>query len=111
MKKINYLISILFVVGLMTVGCEKEDIDGENQKVSSESIVSNEPIVLSDLVGDWDFVSLEWNDTVFTGCDPNLLSEDRVYPTLSLYNLSEENMTVDVHDECDGNGPGALPSH
>ncbi len=51
MKKVIYLISILFALTLLTTSCEKED----------PVIPEPDGITINDLLGDWNFVSLNWN--------------------------------------------------
>ena len=99
MKKVTYLLTIMFAVALMSTSCEKDDP------------VVPDPVEITegDLVGDWDFYSLEFDldengtiepEEITFDCDVNL---DSYYlTTLSLHNMSTNKVTLD--DDCTPDG-------
>jgi hypothetical protein len=54
MKKVIYLISILFAVALLSTSCCKDD----------DPIIEDQ-ITVEDLLGDWNFVSLEFEGDIY----------------------------------------------
>jgi hypothetical protein len=84
MKNLNYLVSLMFAVVLMTASCSKDDV------VTPEV---PQGITTSDLTGNWDFVSLEFNGNTTYGCDAEL-NADYDLVTLSLKNVTASNMTL-----------------
>ncbi len=81
MKKVTYLMTILFAVVLMSTSCEKENVTPDNG------------ITVEDLVGDWYFQSLEFNGSVTYGCDADLnLNYDLI--TMDLKNVTTTKMTL-----------------
>ena len=76
-------------VALMSTSCCKDD-----------PVPDPVEITVSDLVGDWDFQSLEFNGEFYTGCDDDL--EDYFLTTLSLHDMSTSEVTLD--DDCTVDG-------
>ena len=90
MKKVTYLLTIMFAVVLMSTSCCEDD------PVVPDPV----EITTADLVGDWDFYSLEFNGELYTGCDVDLNSY--FLTTLSLYNMSTSEVTL--NDDCTEDG-------
>jgi hypothetical protein len=49
-------------------------------------------------VGDWDFVSLQFEGFTYTGCDP-ILTDDYYHVNLSLYDITESELNI--YDGCE----------
>lgn len=65
------------ILGLMFTACEKDD----------PIVPDPDEITVSDLVGDWRFVSLEFNGEIYTDCDFEL-NKDYGYVTLNFFNMT-----------------------
>ena len=91
MKNLTYLFSILFAVTLLSTSCEKDNT----------VVPEPEGITVQDLVGDWNFVSVEYNGTVYTECAPEL-SDLFALVDLNLLNVTET--TLAVYTTCGING-------
>jgi len=87
MKKVNYLLIMLFAVALMSTSCCKDD-----------PIPDPVEITVDDLVGDWDFVSLEFDGATYTDCAEVLTGSGYEYVKLSLFNVSTTELTL--YDGC-----------
>lgn len=83
MKQINYL---LLATILFFSNCSN---DNGVDEMLSKKIVN---ITEADLVGDWLFESLEFKDSIYSGCDEKLSSE------YNLLNLSFLDVTLSEHD-------------
>jgi len=85
MKKFTYVLALMFSLILMSTSCEK----------SNDTPIPN-AITTNDLVGNWNFTSLEFNGKTMTGCD---IALDLYYlTTLSLNSMTKT--TVIVKDAC-----------
>ena len=76
----------MFSLVLMTTSCCKDD-----------PIPDPVVITVDDLVGNWDFVSLDFNGTTYTDCAEVLTGSGYEYVTFSL-NVSESEIII--KDEC-----------
>jgi len=94
MKKVNYFLTILFAVALLSTSCEKDDSIVPVPEVP-------EGITTEDLVGHWDFVSLEIDGTTYTGCSEELRNIYGSYGSISLIILSTT--TLGISDPCGDN--------
>ena len=93
MKKVTYLLVIMFSLVLASTSCEKGD------EVTPEDEVTG--IQPSDIVGSWGFVSLEFNGETYTYCDTEL-NRDYDGVTLGIDNVTTTNMTL--YTNCVDNG-------
>ena len=82
MKKINYLFVLMLFVALVSGGCDKED--------NSPNPGGIQP---ADLVGNWDFQSLNFKGNLYTGCDADL-NEDYDMITMDWKNVSTTKLTI-----------------
>lgn len=84
------LVFLTLAVALLTVfsSCEKDDPVLPDDPDNNEDVVE-----ASDLVGDWDFVSLEFEGETYYGCDPHL-NQDYNLVTLRLLNVTETTLTM-----------------
>ena len=89
MKKVAYLMTLIFAVALMSTSCCKDD-----------PVPDPDEITTTDLVGNWNFQSLEFNDEFYTTCDADL--DSYFLTTLSLHNMSTSEVTLD--DDCVADG-------
>ena len=76
MKKLTYLFVLMFSLVLISTSCEKD------------SVVPDEGITLDELVGNWNFESLEFGGEVYTTCDVDL---NKIY---NLVTFNMENVTT-----------------
>lgn len=59
MKKVTYLLLVMFATVLLTTSCEKD-----------ETVTPEIPIItLEEFAGYWSFVSCEYNGTIYYNCD------------------------------------------
>lgn len=87
MKKVIYLISIIFAVALLSTSCEKDPIVPEPDEIT-----------VADLEGNWDFVSVFHDDILYTDCNQGLLNQGYQYVKLSLLNVTKTRLIL--FDEC-----------
>ena len=92
MKKLNYLLIVIFAIALMSNGCKKED----NNPTPDE-------IKPTDLVGDWYFQSLEFNGSLYTTCDKDL-NEQYDLITMDMTDVTTTTMTLSTDCLDDGEG-------
>lgn len=93
MRKAVYLLAIMFSLVLVSTSCEKGDEATPEEEVPTG-------IQPSDIVGNWGFVSLEFNGEVYTYCDTEL---NRDYGLVTL-NLSFTTSIMNVTSNCVDNG-------
>jgi hypothetical protein len=89
---------LLFGLFLMLIvsSCEESVVptpEDEDNNTETENKIKPQ-----DLVGDWDFVSLQFEGITYTGCDP-YLTDDYWYVTLSFYDVTESEMRL--YDGCE----------
>jgi hypothetical protein len=90
-----FIAAAILFIGLSS--CENEDPIDESEKEKDENVVQP-----ADLVGDWDFVSLEFEGETYYGCDPHL-NQDYALVTLKLLDVTET--TLKLFSSChDGEG-------
>lgn len=65
MKKLIFLTILTLTLATVFTSCKKQPIEPEDPNAELKEM----------LVGNWEFVSLEFNNNIYTGCDP-ILSED-----------------------------------
>lgn len=110
MKKLNYLLVVLFAVGLLTTSCEKDDILPETPEVptgiTTDQLTGNWVfdfiIIDGDTITDlellrnngvgWDWISIT---NVTTDSTLVIVEEDTDIETPCTYNLSENIITID----------------
>lgn len=93
MKRLTYLMTMLFAILVLTTSCEKED------PITPEEIV--EGITVNDLVGDWSFYSFTFEGRTVYDCDTEF-NEDWDYVTLSFLNVTTS--TLDIYTDCMDSG-------
>lgn len=87
MKKVTYVLVLMFSLVLMSTSCEKEKNDAPIPTV---------------LIGTWNFKSLQWSSgQVTTTCDA-ILNKDYAYVTLSLREVTATTMIL--YSDCVDNG-------
>lgn len=92
MKKVTYLLTMIFAVALLSTSCCKDD-----------PVPDPDEITTTDLTGNWDFQSLEFNGEITYDCDETL-NETYDLVKLHLHNVTELEMTLysDCMDAEDG---------
>jgi len=71
MKKVTYLLLVMFATILLTTSCEKDDV------ITPEEETEVPIITLEEFVGYWNFIQSEYNGETYTSCedvenDPNV---------------------------------------
>lgn len=92
MKKVTYLLVLLFPLVLMSTSCSKDEDDP----------IPN-GITVNDLVGDWNFVSLEFNNVVYD-TETELAELDLTYSYIQLSFLNVTTTTIGLLDHRSGGG-------
>ena len=85
MKKVTYLMILMFSLVLMTTSCCKDDDDIPNV------------ITTNDLVGDWNFQSLTFNGTVYD-TEAELFELDKTYNYIQLSFLDVTTTIIGLRD-------------
>ena len=104
MKNANYYLAILFAVTLVFTSCKKDDI----APTPTPDPITPTGIQPKDLVGDWNFVSLEVDGQTYTAntyCDD--MPMDNYGKTVKGFKMSwlgVTTSTLNEHDLCDRNG-------
>jgi hypothetical protein len=93
MKKFAYLLTVVLAITLMSFSCEKEDPIVEDQ------------ITVQDLLGDWNFVSLEFNGTVYD-TEAELWTLNETYDLVGLSLLDVTTATATLNDPYFDNNDG-----
>jgi hypothetical protein len=105
MKKVNYLIVLLFSLMFLNTSCEKEEIGTPDVPVDTTTVAHG--ITAADLVGDWNFVSLDFNGDIITECNQSLCYDAQnpnggyLYITL---NLNITNDIITTFSDCTYSG-------
>ena len=86
MKKAIYLLAMIFTLALMSTSCDPTD-DPINDDPEPQGIVA------ADIVGDWEFASLEFEGDVYVFCNDSL-NELYDFVTLYVYGVTETNLTL-----------------
>lgn len=106
MKKINYLLLVMFAIVLMSTSCEEEE---------TKSLINENQVTEQMLFGSWYWRSLELNDNIYVTCDDYLIeiydwtsldlrfSEDRVYMNTKCDYIQDEREVIDAIFEIEDN--------
>ena len=94
MKKVNYLIALMFAVVLMSTSCEKP---------ANDNLTPSTTITASDLVGNWIFQSLEFQSTPNTADGYTTKALSYNYVTVDFKNVTA-NGKLTLHSDYNKNG-------
>ena len=84
MKKVTYLLLLMFATVLLTTSCEKDESITPEEKLA---------ITTEDLVGDWDFYSFTYQGRTVYDCDAEF-NRDWNWVTMNLENVTTSHLKI-----------------
>jgi hypothetical protein len=83
MKKVTYLVVLMFALVIVSISCKKDDTNPTPEQPTG--------LTVSQILGDWNFVSLEIDGNTYTACSTELKNKYN-FATLNL-NFTTTKMT------------------